>query len=149
RTAAQGYGRRVIGIVLSGGLDDGTHGLRLVKKRGGIAIVQDAADALVDSMPLSALRGVDVDHVLAASEIGAMIARLTRKKRGNHRPTRRRRTPDVAERGTDALHGEDANRPPSVFTCPECGGTLWEIAEGGMSRFRCHVGHSFGSESLL
>jgi two-component system chemotaxis response regulator CheB len=37
---------------------------------------------------------------------------------------------------------------PSVFTCPECHGTLWEIEEAGLLRFRCRVGHAFSAESM-
>jgi chemotaxis response regulator CheB len=69
RTAACGYGPRVIGIVLSGALDDGTAGLVAIKAQGGLAIVQDPNDAIVGAMPRSALENVDIDHVLPAGEL--------------------------------------------------------------------------------
>jgi len=77
-----------------------------------------------------------------------VITRLARRRRLGRRGARRQ-TPDVAERGAGALHGDDAKLPPSPFTCPECDGALWELVEGELQRFRCHVGHSFGVESLL
>jgi two-component system, chemotaxis family, protein-glutamate methylesterase/glutaminase len=66
----------VIGVVLSGALDDGTAGLLAIKVQGGIAVVQDPDDALVTGMPKSALEYVKVDHCLPVSAIGPLLARL-------------------------------------------------------------------------
>jgi two-component system chemotaxis response regulator CheB len=79
RSAALAFGPRVVGVVLSGSLDDGTAGLIAVKKRGGVAIVQDPADAVFPDMPRNAMEAVDVDHCLPKSEIAAVLARLSRE----------------------------------------------------------------------
>ncbi len=76
RSAAQVYGPRVVGIILTGALDDGTAGLLAVKRRGGIAVVQDPDEALYSSMPLSALANVEVDYRLPLSSIGPLLVHL-------------------------------------------------------------------------
>ena len=146
RTAAEVAGPRVVGVVLSGGLSDGTHGLLTIKRHGGIAIVQRAEEAFVPSMPLSAIQNVDVDHIVSASDMGPLIARLSREPvMGSVRTSKKR---DVAERGWHALHAKDLSGPPSAFRCPECGGALWELNDGDFLRYRCHVGHGFSADSL-
>jgi two-component system chemotaxis response regulator CheB len=55
---------------------------------------------------------------------------------------------DASERGTHALHTTELNGPPSAFRCPDCGGALWELHNGDLIRYRCHVGHAHTSESL-
>jgi two-component system chemotaxis response regulator CheB len=139
----------VIGVVLSGGLNDGTHGLLVIKRHGGVAMAQRAEEAMVPSMPRSAIQAVDVDYVLPAAEMGAAIARLAREPvkaaaNGNGRGGQ-----DVAEAGAAHLrHAEREGREPR-FTCPGCGGALWELTDGGILRYRCHVGHGYTAESLL
>jgi two-component system chemotaxis response regulator CheB len=80
RSAARVYGPRVIGVVLTGALDDGTAGLAAVKEAGGLAIVQDPDDAFASSMPRSAAAFVAVDHVAPVGEIGVLITGLTREE---------------------------------------------------------------------
>ncbi len=79
RSAARSYGPRVIGIVMTGMLDDGTLGLHIVKAEGGIAIVQDPREAMYDSMPRSAMKTVDVDYVLRVAEIQRKITEIVRE----------------------------------------------------------------------
>lgn len=151
RSAAASFGGRVIGVVLSGALSDGTAGLRAIKRCGGLAVVQDPVDALAPGMPKSALRHVDVDHVCRADEMGRLLSRLVRQPAG--------RTPEIpldirletaiaAQELTD-MRADDMLGVPSRFTCPECHGALWEIEDGSLLRFRCHVGHAFGADSVL
>ena len=77
RSAAQTYGPRVVGVILTGYLDDGTAGLLMVKQMGGTAIVQDPSDALVPFMPQNALDHVNVDYCLPINEIAPLLVRLS------------------------------------------------------------------------
>jgi len=153
RSAARSYGARVAGVVLSGGMHDGTAGLLAIKHAGGKTIVQDPADAVIPQMPLSALARVDVDHVLGAKSIAQTIVRLTREKlnSGKRAPRRRRgaQSLDPAEFVSDRLEYDDFQGPPSEYACPECGGTLWESGGKDLMQFRCHLGHAYSAESLL
>ncbi|HKX31106.1 MAG TPA: chemotaxis protein CheB [Blastocatellia bacterium] len=76
RSAAHAYGSRIVGVVITGHLNDGAAGLRAVKDCGGIAIVQDPVEAIAPSMPQSALQNVDVDYCLPLGEIARLLVRL-------------------------------------------------------------------------
>lgn len=153
RSAARACGRRVIGMVLTGNLDDGTAGLAAVRKRGGGTVVQDPADAAHPGMPSSALANVRVDHSVPLAEIPALLRRMVSEPI----PAPDEDPPDdalefeadVAEMEPYAMHADRRPGRPSGFSCPECHGTLWEIHDGEMVRFRCRVGHAFGPETLL
>ena len=149
RTAAHHYGPRVIGIVLSGALDDGSAGLRAVKHGGGIAIVQDPNDALVAAMPANAMEYVDVDHAVASADLAPLLINLV---------SRQDTLPpfgDVAlETAEEAAVPDEAYRSEelgitSPFTCPDCSGALWEIDEARGTRFRCRVGHAYSEEAMI
>lgn len=152
RSAAQVYGKRVIGVVLSGALDDGTAGLIAVKQRGGITIVQDPEEALYPGMPQSAIENAPVDHVLRVPQIADLLSRLIAEEvEGGETPM-----PDemeieaeIADFDKDALQSDQRPGTPSGFTCPECHGALWEIQDGDLIRFRCRVGHAYSADSLL
>ena len=148
RTAAAAYGAAVLGVVLSGGQDDGAAGLGMIKSRGGIAMVQDPADAVAPGMPTAAISHVAADYIVPAAEMAALITRVV----GNHslkedamEPLERR---DVADAGAHDIHRADALGPPSPFTCPDCGGTLWQSQSGELVAFQCHVGHRYAEGSL-
>lgn len=154
RTAAYACGRRVIGVVLTGNLDDGTAGLAAIKQRGGIAVVQDPKEADYPGMPSSAIQNVLVDHVLPLDEIAPLIDRLARQPlpEGDGDPP-----PSAAQEEPDAMstepedEGEAAGTrdgQASGFTCPDCGGALWE-KPGGPLHFRCRTGHAYSPETLL
>jgi two-component system, chemotaxis family, protein-glutamate methylesterase/glutaminase len=142
RTAAGSYGEQVIGVILSGTLDDGAAGLALIKRAGGIAIVQDPDDALYDGMPRAALERTEVDHVAAVRDIPRLLVETVRGRvdRANPRPD----PPDTIVHAPIG-HGDVA----TGFICPECGGALWEVDEAGVSRFRCRIGHAFSEETLV
>lgn len=150
RTAARARGARVAGIVLSGSLGDGSFGLARIKHAGGITIIQDPDEAIVPSMPLSALRGVEIDHIMRAAEMTPLIVKLANGDgdEGGAAMSSAASQPDPVEQGTELT----AEAPPgklTVLTCPECGGTLWEQEDERQIRFRCHVGHGYNAESLL
>jgi two-component system, chemotaxis family, protein-glutamate methylesterase/glutaminase len=151
RSAARWYGPRTIGIVLTGSLDDGTAGLQAIKKRGGVAIVQDPADAVYSDMPRSAMEFVPVDHVAPVDSIPELLQQLVHAhvaENGAGKSSRLKKETEFAELEMNAI--EDENRPgvPSTFGCPECGGVLWEMDGEKMLRFRCRVGHAYTAKSL-
>ena len=153
RSAAYTYGFRVVGVVLSGALDDGTAGLWAIKDRGGIAVVQDPAEAEQPSMPASAVANVQVDYCVAVAEIPALLVTLTEQE--VEEESRALVSKDLKIE-TKIAFGDDAADldvkqlgEVSEFTCPDCHGSLVELTNGKLLRFRCHTGHSFGSASLV
>jgi two-component system chemotaxis response regulator CheB len=151
RSAAREYATRVVGVVLSGALDDGTGGLLAIKSRGGIAVVQDPADALYPGMPGNALQHVEVDHVLPAAAMGELLARLiadSAEAPADPAPTGMRVEAEMEGFSLEAFEGDHPGRP-SGFSCPDCHGVLWAIRDGGLERYRCRVGHAWSPESLL
>jgi two-component system, chemotaxis family, protein-glutamate methylesterase/glutaminase len=153
RSAAQVFGPRVVGVILTGGLDDGTSGLYAVKRLGGVAVVQDPAEAFVPSMPLSALRQVEVDHTLPLAEIAPLLARLAStsvaEQGGYEVPEELNIEVSIAMEDNAFESGVTRLGTPSVFTCPECHGTLLQLKENGRTRYRCHTGHAYSADSLL
>ena len=134
RTAARMYGNRVIGVVLTGNLSCGTEGLMAVKANGGIAVVQ--SDAEFSGMPQSALAHVEVDHVVRLEFISELIRQLVSES--------------IPEEPEAEANGSHTVAPqPSQIVCPACQGSMVETIEGGLLRFRCHVGHAFSVDSLL
>lgn len=145
RSAARLYRERVIGVVLTGGLDDGSAGLFSVKSRGGIAIVQDPEEAVEPGMPRNALRNVEVDHCLPLRRIAPLLVNLTREKL----PTKARPARQPEKEAGTARKTPPGFRGDAVsFVCPECNGPLYEEREGKLLNFHCQVGHSFSPESL-
>jgi two-component system chemotaxis response regulator CheB len=151
RSAAASLGSRVIGVVLSGSLSDGAAGLRAIKRCGGLAVVQQPKDALVPSMPESALRHVDVDHVVPVAEMGPLLRRLAGQPVGPSPevPLDIRLEAAIAAQELADMKVDDMLGKISPFSCPECHGALWEIQDGSMLRFRCHVGHGFTADAVL
>jgi two-component system chemotaxis response regulator CheB len=151
RSAAVAYGRRVVGVVLSGMLDDGTVGLREIKRAGGVAIVQDPRDTEWPSMPQSALNHVAVDYSVPADQIGTLLQQIVDEptKSGYAMSTEddKRAHEELREL---TLHRDERQHPgePSPYSCPECGGVLWELQDGELMRFRCRVGHAYTSDTL-
>lgn len=155
RSAAYNFGSHVIGVVLSGALDDGTSGLWTIKERGGLTIVQDPKEATVAAMPLNALKEVNVDHTLPAAEIGPLLITLAseRVKEVKYRNAEENKKTEmevhIALQNQPHAHPFFDLAKLSPFSCPECNGVLGAIKEGNMIRYRCHTGHAFTADSLL
>ncbi|MEO6626424.1 MAG: chemotaxis protein CheB [Burkholderiaceae bacterium] len=153
RSAALAHRNKVVGVVLTGGMDDGTAGLRAIKDCGGIAIVQDPADAEQSDMPASALRYVAVDHCLELDALPQLLIDLA------HAPVPaagKKCVPmewlqeqDLSQGKGNAMTHLAAIGRPSPFVCPDCGGGLWRLDEPVPPRYRCHTGHAFSLASLL
>jgi two-component system, chemotaxis family, protein-glutamate methylesterase/glutaminase len=152
RSAALAFGSEVIGVVLTGYLTDGTAGLFAIKECGGIAVVQDPSDAEVPSMPANAIQHAAVDHCVPLSELASLLVRLTKEPTKREQPA----MTDPLKIETKIMENpEEFSREllksgePSVWTCPECHGTLLKLRDGHLVRFRCHTGHGFSAQSLL
>jgi two-component system chemotaxis response regulator CheB len=148
RTAAHHYGPRVVGVVLTGSMDDGSAGLEAVKKGGGVAIVQDPKDAAFPSMPSNAIERADPDYCVPLVDLAPLLIGLA----GNHvDPAPPLEVPletlEEAADGDPFLTSEERGIP-SALSCPDCSGMLWEVNEGGTLRFRCRVGHAYSAESM-
>jgi len=141
RTAALSYGPAAIGVILSGTLDDGAAGLAVIKQHGGIAVVQDPEDAAYAGMPRAALERVEADHVCPLRDLGPLLARLAG---GDPSPALA-----GAAMPDPLLEVPIPEEHASGFICPDCGGALWAVDEGGVPRYRCRVGHAFSEDSLL
>lgn len=153
RSAAYSFGLRVIGIVLTGALDDGTAGLWAVKDRGGIAMVQHPQEAMYPSMPESALRNVAIDYQPRMAEMAPLLVQLTNEAvevEGSAPVSESMEIETkIALEDNSLQKGVLKLGPLSPYTCPECHGVLVQVQEGQLVRFRCHTGHAFSIDSLL
>ena len=163
RSAAVAYGPRVVGIILSGMLQDGTAGMEAIKRCGGLCVVQKPEDAEFSSMPRSVLTNLDVDYSVAVSEMGIVLTDLVQRptdptlvlpedllleariaeRYTNHRNSTTFMDIELTAKELDQL----GSRSP--LSCPECGGALWRMKEGSQDRYRCHLGHALNAESML
>jgi two-component system, chemotaxis family, protein-glutamate methylesterase/glutaminase len=151
RSAAVTCTTRVVGVILSGSLDDGTAGLLAIRRCGGLGVAQDPREAEHDGMPRSAVAHGAVDHVRSLREIAPLLARLAAEPCPPpvEPPDELRMEALIAAQ--ELLMDPDQQRilgKVSPLTCPECHGALYEIREGGFLRFRCHTGHAFSAGAL-
>ena len=155
RSAAYTYGPRVIGVVLTGYLDDGTSGLWSVQRMGGLAVVQDPQDAEQPSMPTNALEFVAADYVVPLAQLGTLLVRLMQEQA----PAKTRLPAaeqdllkielTIAKQGGGFEMGIIDKGKLTPFTCPECHGALTQLIEGKLIRYRCHTGHAYTVSALL
>jgi two-component system, chemotaxis family, protein-glutamate methylesterase/glutaminase len=148
-TAAHIYKQRVVGVILTGSLGDGAAGLHTVKQCGGVAVVQDPADAMVPSMPENALRYVEPDYLLPLDKISAVLGQLAGTRFKKKRITCPKMRFSMEQRSYAPDEMEKKMGPPTSIICPDCGGPLWELRNGKVVRYRCLTGHLFSPESLL
>jgi two-component system chemotaxis response regulator CheB len=153
RSAAREYGGRVIGVILTGAMYDGTAGMLAVRAAGGVAVVQDPKDAVVAAMPQNATEIAGADHVVPAARLADLLIALVNEtvtlSGGAQAMDPIERMPAVAARDMERQANNERRGEVSTYSCPECGGTLWQVDEEGMVRFRCHVGHAYNGETLL
>jgi two-component system chemotaxis response regulator CheB len=153
RSAALAFGPRVIGVVLSGMLDDGTAGLWTIRDRKGTTVVQHPDDAIHSMMPRSAIENVPVDWQCSAREIGPLLARLIRMPVADQdeRPMSEELAAElqIAAEEHPLKAGSLQLGPLTPYTCPDCQGVLSQVREGSVLRFRCHTGHAYSADSLL
>jgi two-component system, chemotaxis family, protein-glutamate methylesterase/glutaminase len=144
RTASASYDGRVVGVVLSGTLDDGTDGMRTIVRQGGVGIAQDPDEALYRTMPESAIEYGGAGEVMSVDDIAARLEQLATEGRP---PRPRGREGRVT--GNDEPIGAEKDDPTAFLTCPDCGGVLTEIDDAGIVRFRCQIGHQYSEQSLI
>lgn len=143
RSAAEIYGPSVIGVILTGGLNDGTAGLYEIKRRGGITFVQDPNEATNPGMPLSALHHVAIDHCARLAVLPALIQQALEEVSTHTTP----QTP--SEGRENEMTAEYTHDRPVAITCPDCGGGLRQSQLGTLRQFRCHIGHVYTAEVML
>lgn len=155
RSAARWAGPRAIGVVLTGARDDGTTGMRAIKLRGGIAIVQDPSEASFPSMPLSVMQDIKVDYSVPLRQIAPLLYKLSREtaeEEGKYPVSDEieieARITEQEMESKELIASVERLGRISKLTCPDCHGALWEIYDDELLRYRCHVGHAFSAESL-
>ncbi len=151
RSAAVAFGPGVTGILLTGYLDDGTAGMKAIKRCGGTCIVQDPDDAEYPAMPKNALNNVELDYCLPISEMGALLYKIIPQKLRKSKPVPKDVLTEakIAERVLSDLSSVNKVGEQVPFNCPGCGGVLWLVEKDSSLRFRCHTGHAYTAAYLL
>ena len=150
RSIALCCGSRAIGVVLSGMLGDGAAGLLALKRSGGLTVVQEPSDAAFSEMPLNAVRRAPPDHIVTLAALPALLKKLVLQPAGNPVPAdgRLRFEVEIARSGRTNMSEMDRIGRRSVLACPDCHGVMWEIDDGELVRYRCHVGHAYTAEGM-
>ena len=145
RSAAASYGRRVAGVVLSGGMDDGSAGLAAIRAAGGVGIVQSPEDALMDSMPRNAIAVGSPEHVVPSGRIGELLKKVVNSDGSSGEKSREKGEIEMEVVGVNDTPGEVTG-----ITCPDCHGSIWlQNGDGGQVAFTCRTGHSYSPESFF
>jgi two-component system chemotaxis response regulator CheB len=154
RSAAVSYGRQSVAVVLSGTRDDGVAGASAVGGRGGCVVVQSPDDALFPGMPSETVARDHPDRVLPLAELAGAITAAVRRLSEEVPMSENDGDEMSLETEYATLDAETLQRdsPPgesSVFSCPACGGVLWELEDPELLRFRCRVGHAFTADGVV
>ncbi|HEY6978593.1 MAG TPA: chemotaxis protein CheB [Chitinophagaceae bacterium] len=152
RSAAVAFGTRAIGILLTGLLDDGKAGMLAIKKCGGVCVVQDPNEAEYPDMPLAVLDAMEVNYCVSLAEMGSAIKEIMKQplQEDVGIPEEIKAESEIAEKvaiGVERV--EDLGGEHSIYSCPDCGGSLWQITENNMHRYRCYIGHAYSENDLL
>jgi two-component system, chemotaxis family, protein-glutamate methylesterase/glutaminase len=141
---------RAIGVVLTGTLGDGASGLWAVNQCGGITVVQDPNDAAFSEMPATALNRAKPGHVVRLADMPALLDSLVHQPVGQAgaMPGNIKYEVEIARNGHSVMNNLDGLGRRSALVCPDCGGVMWEIDEGEVVRYRCHVGHTYTAEVM-
>lgn len=150
RTAAAAYDSCVIGVVLTGLLDDGTSGMSAIKQSGGICIVQDPKEAEYTDMPRNVINNIEVDYVVSVNEMGYIISDIITRKECDPSdvPEIVKKEAEISLRMNSSIERTDELGSPSLISCPDCGGTLFKVRDPYVERYRCYTGHSFTKKRL-
>jgi two-component system chemotaxis response regulator CheB len=150
RSAAASWDSHCIGIILTGLLDDGTSGMAAIKNCGGLCIVQDPAEAEYPDMPLSVLRNIEPDHCVPLSGMVSILEERT-SSRIEHTavPDAIQKEAALSEQAAASIGALAEMATHSVYTCPDCGGGLWQMKNGSLCHYRCHIGHTYTEWELM
>jgi two-component system chemotaxis response regulator CheB len=151
RSAAVSHGNRVIGIILTGYLNDGTSGMNAIKRSGGTCIVQDPNQAEYPDMPLSVLESMEVDYCVPLNEIGETIKEITKKAEERIVVIQDDVLweAEISEKVVTRIDAVAQIGETTNYACPDCGGGLWHIKNDKNTRYRCHIGHSYTEKDLV
>lgn len=151
RSAAISHGEKVIGIILTGFLNDGTSGMWAIKRSGGYCIAQDPNEAEYPDMPLSVLNNMEVDYCVSLKDMGKTIQDILKnsKIKGIRPPEEVVAESAISERMATQIENVQELGEKALYACPDCGGSLWSIDTDNIKRYRCHIGHSYSEKDLL
>ena len=151
RSAAAAFDGYTIGIILTGLLDDGTSGMSAIKRCGGTSIVQDPNEAEYPDMPLSVMKEIEVDYCVPLAEMGGIISEIISSKNVVKTiiPPDIVKEVEIAESGAGNISELEELGDKTVFSCPDCGGVLFEMKNGQPTRYKCHTGHTYSLNNLL
>lgn len=150
RTAAAAYNSRVIGIILTGLLGDGTSGMLAIKRSGGVCVVQDPNEAEFPDMPLSVLNNMEADHCIGLANLGAVLTEIMASEPKEITPPEDVLVEaSIARNMTASMDQIVGLGEHSIFACPDCGGGLWKVEGDAITRLRCHIGHTYNERELM